>query len=585
VLNAMTLGEASVDSTEIVDGAVTAAKIGSSAVTSAKIAANAVTQAKLASNVSGITITTTADRSTDIPSPFTGQFIFLTDTSTLQRWNGSEWVAAITTVPTAAPTSLSASNVTGTTVDISFSAGADGGSAITNYEYALSTNGGSSYGEYAALSPADGTSPITITGLSNNTSYNAKLKAVNALGTGSSESSAVSFTTVGVAAAPTGLAGTALSTTSVSISFSQVAPTNAITNYKYALSTNGGSSYGAYTALSPADATSPITISELTHTTTYHIKLRAVNSDGDGAESSATSVTTVAGLAVEYLVLAGGGGGGSYHYSGGGGAGGYRNSTTGETTGGGGAAESPLSLNAGTSYSVIVGGGAASQSTGNRDGNDGNNSTFATITSTGGGGGDWGGDGGGGHSGGSGGGGAGSFAGGAAVAPTQGHAGGGGGAVGGTSDNHAGGGGGAGAVGGTAAGSYGGSGGNGLSSSITGSAVTRGGGGGGSAYPPGSTAGTGGSGGGGRGATNFAGTGPDAGSPNTGGGGGGASHTNGSTSGTGAAGGSGIVILRYPNIYTITVGAGLTAGVTNGDAGGGKKYTTITAGSGNVSWS
>jgi hypothetical protein len=29
----------------------------------------------------------------------------------------------------------------------------------------------------------------------------------------------------------------------------------------------------------------------------------------------------------------------------------------------------------------------------------------------------------------------------------------------------------------------------------------------------------------------------------------------------------------------------LTAGVTNADAGGGNRYTTITAGSGNVSWS
>jgi hypothetical protein len=28
----------------------------------------------------------------------------------------------------------------------------------------------------------------------------------------------------------------------------------------------------------------------------------------------------------------------------------------------------------------------------------------------------------------------------------------------------------------------------------------------------------------------------------------------------------------------------LTAGVTNGDAGGGKRYTTLTQGSGNVNW-
>jgi hypothetical protein len=41
------------------------------------------------------------------------------------------------------------------------------------------------------------------------------------------------------------------------------------------------------------------------------------------------------------------------------------------------------------------------------------------------------------------------------------------------------------------------------------------------------------------------------------------------------------VILRYPSSYTITIGAGLT-GSTSTVAG--KKVTTITAGTGNVSW-
>jgi hypothetical protein len=65
---------------------------------------------------------------------------------------------------------------------------------------------------------------------------------------------------------------------------------------------------------------------------------------------------------------------------------------------------------------------------------------------------------------------------------------------------------------------------------------------------------------------------------NTGGGAGGGSNSD-------VSGGSGIVILRYANTFTITVGAGLTASVTNGDAGGGNRYTTLTQGSGNVSWS
>jgi hypothetical protein len=41
--------------------------------------------------------------------------------------------------------------------------------------------------------------------------------------------------------------------------------------------------------------------------------------------------------------------------------------------------------------------------------------------------------------------------------------------------------------------------------------------------------------------------------------------------------------LRYPADYTITVGAGLT-GTTNTSTIPGFKVTTITAGTGNVSW-
>jgi len=179
----------------IASSAITAAKIASNAVTEAKINDGAVTQNKLASGLSGITVTTTALRDSVITSPFNGQFAFMTDTQALQRWNGSSWVSAITTVPTAAPTSLALVSATTTTATISFNPGADGGSAITNYQYALSTNGGSTFGEYTALSPADGTSPITIAGLISGVSYQVKLKAVNALGTGSSESSAFSFAT------------------------------------------------------------------------------------------------------------------------------------------------------------------------------------------------------------------------------------------------------------------------------------------------------------------------------------------------------------------------------------------------------
>ena len=64
------------------------------------------------------------------------------------------------------------------------------------------------------------------------------------------------------------------------------------------------------------------------------------------------------------------------------------------------------------------------------------------------------------------------------------------------------------------------------------------------------------------------------------GGGGGTGNYSGATSGSG---GSGIVILRYPNAFTISVGAGLTSSTTSGS--GNTSITTFTAGTGTISWS
>jgi len=72
---------------------------------------------------------------------------------------------------------------------------------------------------------------------------------------------------------------------------------------------------------------------------------------------------------------------------------------------------------------------------------------------------------------------------------------------------------------------------------------------------------------------------------NTGSGGGGGG-TNGDaptyTTYNGGSGGSGVVIIRYPDTRTITIGAGLTG--TESSASGGYKRATITAGTGNVSF-
>jgi hypothetical protein len=191
--------------------------------------------------------------------------------------------AAVSVTPSttpSAPTSLTATAGNGQAT-ISFTAGSNGGSAITNYKYSLDgTN-------YTALSPTDATSPVTITGLTNGTSYSIYLKTVNANGD-SSASAAVSVTPSTTPSAPTSLTATA-GDGQATISFTAGSDGGStITNYKY--STDGTT----YTALSPVDSSSPITIPGLTNGTIYTIYLKAVNANGDSSASSSVSVTPVA---------------------------------------------------------------------------------------------------------------------------------------------------------------------------------------------------------------------------------------------------------------------------------------------------
>ena len=176
-----------------------------------------------------------------------------------------------------APTALVATPGDGK-ITVAFTAPSnDGGATITNYEY--STDGGTSY---TAFSPTMTSSPVAITGLINGTSYSIKLRAVNSAGDGT-ESDAVTSTPAATSNAPTALVATP-GDGQVSVSFTAPTDTggNAITDYEYQL--NGG------TWTTASTTSSPVIITGLTNGTSYSIKLRAVNSAGNGAESAAVSV-------------------------------------------------------------------------------------------------------------------------------------------------------------------------------------------------------------------------------------------------------------------------------------------------------
>jgi DNA-binding beta-propeller fold protein YncE len=79
---------------------------------------------------------------------------------------------------------------------VTFTAGSDNGAVIRNYEY--STDDGATW---KTRSPVSTTSPITISGLTNGTTYRVKLRAVNNIGP-SAASSAVAVTPVSAPDAP-----------------------------------------------------------------------------------------------------------------------------------------------------------------------------------------------------------------------------------------------------------------------------------------------------------------------------------------------------------------------------------------------
>jgi predicted RNA-binding protein with TRAM domain len=207
----------------------------------------------------------------------------------------------ITGTVTAASTAPAAPTITSITpgnqqLSVAFTAGSDGGSAITNYKY--STDGGTSW---QTRSTGTTTSPLVIstlstdgtTPLTNGTSYDVQIRAVNAVGDG--------IATASTAATPR-TTPSAPTITSITPGNQQLSVTftagsdggSAITTYKY--STDGGLNWQTRSSGTTA---SPLVISTLstdgttalTNGTSYNVQIRAVNTVGDGTATSSTAAT------------------------------------------------------------------------------------------------------------------------------------------------------------------------------------------------------------------------------------------------------------------------------------------------------
>ena len=177
------------------------------------------------------------------------------------------------------PTNLIATSVV-SGISISFTAGSDGGSPITNYEYyPLDASGAA----WTPLSPAQTTSPLIIPDFPpGGSTYNYKLRAVNAIGV-SADSATVSVAIPSAPNAPT-LVYILPGDGNAYVYFT--AGSGTITNYEY--TTDSGATY---TTISPADSLSPVLIPGLSNGSSATIGLRAKNAGGVSAISNELSVT------------------------------------------------------------------------------------------------------------------------------------------------------------------------------------------------------------------------------------------------------------------------------------------------------
>jgi N-acetylneuraminic acid mutarotase len=168
----------------------------------------------------------------------------------------------------------------------------DGGAAITSYQYKKDTDAWVTIPGVLATN-------YTVTGLSNATSYNFIVRAVNASGPGSDSNSTGAVITNTVPNAPTSLIGTA---GNKEIILNWTAPSDdggaAISSYQYKQDA------GAWITI-PGALTTSYTAIGLLNATAYDFMIRAVNSIGSGTQSSSTTVTTNAVVPNEPTSLSG----------------------------------------------------------------------------------------------------------------------------------------------------------------------------------------------------------------------------------------------------------------------------------------
>ena len=202
----------------------------------------------------------------------------------------SDSVTATPVNSPAAPTGFTAAGSTSGSAQVVLAWTDPGDDSITSWEYRRKSGITGEYGAWTAVPSSDkDTTTYTVTGLTHNALYRFQIRAVNATGNGNPSAALWARPVSAEPAAPTGLKATS-GNARVQLTWS--AKTNIhIDEFEYRRSTDGGTTWSAWTDVPGGGAARQVTVTGLDNGKVHTFKVRAVNTAGN-AESGTASAPT-----------------------------------------------------------------------------------------------------------------------------------------------------------------------------------------------------------------------------------------------------------------------------------------------------